>query len=89
MGFLKRRLSIAVWEIVLLLVAAVIIATVYRLYFSRAVALTQVCERLEAMQNSEAADMFEKLPDESARALAEMNRICQVRRPMRGLTPPQ
>ena len=89
MRFLKRRFSLAVWELIALLVAAIIVATVYRLYFSRAVALTQVCERLEAMQNSEAADMFDKLPDESARALAEMNRICQVRRPMRGLTPPQ
>jgi hypothetical protein len=87
--FLKRRFSLAVWEVIALLVAAIIFATVYRLYFSRAVALTQVCDRVEAMQNSEAADMFDKLPDESARALAEVNRLCQVRRPMRGLTPPQ
>ena len=89
MGFLKRRFSLAVWEVIALLVAAIIFATVYRLYFSRAVALTQVCDRVEAMQNSEAADMFDKLPDESARALAEVNRLCQVRRPMRGLAPPQ
>ena len=36
MGFLKRRISASVWELLLLLVAAVIFATVYRVYFSRA-----------------------------------------------------
>ena len=45
MTFLKRRVSAAVWELLLVLVAAIIFATVYRIYFSRAVTLTQVCER--------------------------------------------
>jgi hypothetical protein len=81
--FLKRRISAAVWELLLLLLIAVIFATVYRIYFSRAVALTQVCERLETMQNSETADMFDKLSGDAADSFKEMNRICQVRRPMR------
>ena len=46
MTFLKRRVSAAVWELLLLLVAAIIFATVYRIYFSRAVTLTQVCEKI-------------------------------------------
>ena len=46
MTFLKRRVSAAVWELLLLLVAAIIFATVYRVYFSRAVTLTQVCEKI-------------------------------------------
>jgi hypothetical protein len=81
--FLKRRVSATVWELLVLLVVAIIFATVYRIYFSRAVALTQVCERLEAMQNSETADMFDKLTGDAAESFKEMNRICQVRRPMR------
>ena len=84
MRFFKRRISATVLELTVLLVVAVIFATVYRLYFSRAVALTQVCERLEAMQNSETADMFDKLTGDAAESLKEMNRLCQVRRPMRG-----
>jgi hypothetical protein len=70
-------------ELLILLAIAIVFATVYRLYFSRAVALTQVCERLEAMQNSETADMFAQLTGDAADALREMNRLCQVRRPMR------
>ena len=50
MTFLKRRVSAAVWELLLVLVAAIIFATVYRIYFSRAVALTQVCERFSELQ---------------------------------------
>ena len=61
MTFLKRRISAAVWELLLLLVAAIIFATVYRIYFSRAVALTQVCERIAELQNGENADMFNRL----------------------------
>jgi hypothetical protein len=82
--FLNRRISAKVWELLVLLVIAIIFATVYRLYFSRAVALTQVCERLEAMQNSETADMFDKLTGDAADSFQEANRICRVRRPMRG-----
>ena len=58
MPFLKRRISAAIWELLLLLVIAIVFATVYRIYFSRAVALTQVCDRFETMQNGETADMF-------------------------------
>ena len=83
MGFLKRRISATVWELLVLLVIAIAFATVYRIYFSRAVALTQVCERLDTMQNSETADMFDKLTGDAADSLKEMNRLCEVRRPMR------
>ena len=80
MTFLKRRVSAAVWELLVLLVAAIIFATVYRIYFSRAVTLTQVCERIEELQNGENADMFKSAPSDS---LNDINRLCQVRRPMR------
>jgi hypothetical protein len=83
--FLKRRFSIAVWEILLVLVVAIVFATVYRIYFSRAVTLTQVCERIEAIQNDEIADMFQNLSEDGAVSLRELNTLCQVRRPMRGL----
>lgn len=83
MTFLKRRVSAAIWELLVLLVLAVVFATVYRIYFSRAVALTQVCERLETIQNSETADMFDKLAGDAAQSLKEMNQLCQVRRPMK------
>jgi hypothetical protein len=83
MGFLKRRISATVWELLVLLVIAIAFATVYRMYFSRAVALTQVCERLDTMQNSETADMFDKLTGDAADSWKEMNRLCEVRRPMR------
>ena len=83
MKFLKRRFSIAVWELLALLAAAVIVATVYRVYFSRAVALTQVCERLAEIQNDEVADAFDKLSGDAAQWLQEVNRMCEVRRPMK------
>ncbi len=83
MSFLKRTITAKVWELVILLVIAIAFATVYRIYFSRAVTLTQVCERLEAIQNDETADMFDKLTGDAALSLREMNRLCQVRRPMR------
>jgi hypothetical protein len=78
-----RRISVSVLELLILLAIAVVFATVYRLYFSRAVTLTQVCERLETMQNSETADMFDKLAGDAAESWKEANRLCQVRRPMR------
>jgi hypothetical protein len=83
-SFLKRRISVSVLELLILLILAILFATAYRLYFSRAVTLTQVCERMETMQNSETADMFAKLEGDAADALNEINRLCQVRRPMRG-----
>ena len=82
MNFMKRRISATVWELLLLLVVAIVFAAAYRIYFSRAVALTQVCERLEAIQNDEVADMFNKLSEDASQSLKEVNRICQIRRPM-------
>jgi hypothetical protein len=87
MTFLKRRVSAAIWELLVLLVIAVAFATAYRIYFSRAVTLTQVCERFETMQNSETADMFGNLEGDAAQALKEINQLCQVRRPMRDAAP--
>jgi hypothetical protein len=81
-SFLMRRISVSVLELLILLAIAIVFATVYRLYFSRAVTLTQVCERFETMQNSETADMFDKLTGDAADSFKEMNRLCQVRRPM-------
>jgi hypothetical protein len=78
MTFLKRRISAAVWELLLLLIAAIVFATVYRVYFSRAVALTQVCEKLAEMQNGENADMFKR---DTSDSLNDINRLCQLRRP--------
>ena len=83
MGFLNRVVYAKVWELAVLLFAIVIIATVYRVYFSRAVALTQVCERLAEIQNDEVADAFDKLSGDAAQWLKEVNRICEVRRPMK------
>ena len=83
MSFLKRRISFSVWELLVLLILAIAFATAYRLYFSRAVTLTQVCERFETMQNSETADMFAKLEGDAADSFKEINRLCEVRRPMR------
>ena len=48
-----------------MLIAAIIFGTVYRIHFSRAVALTQVCERFSELQNGEAADMFSRMGDAS------------------------
>jgi hypothetical protein len=81
--FLNRVVYAKVWELLVLLVVVVIVATVYRLYFSRAVALTQVCERLAEIQNDEVADAFDKLSGDAAQWLKEVNRICEVRRPMK------
>jgi hypothetical protein len=81
--FLKRRISAAVWELLLLLVIAIVFATVYRIYFSRAVALTQVCERLQDIQNDENADMFNSLTGDVGQWLKEVNRICEIRRPVK------
>jgi hypothetical protein len=77
MTFLKRRVSAAVWELLIVLV----VATIYRIYFSRAVTLTQVCERFETLQNGEAAEMFNRL--DASDSLNDINRLCQLRRPMR------
>jgi len=81
MSFLKRRVSAPVWELLLLLLLAIVFATVYRIYFSRAVALTQVCERFADLQNGEAADMFSRM--DASDSLNDINRLCQLRRPMR------
>ena len=83
MAFLHRVVYAKVWELIVLLVVIIAIATVYRIYFSRAVALTQVCERLAEIQNDEVADMFEKLSGDAAEWLKQVNRICEVRRPMK------
>ena len=83
MRFLNRVVYAKVWELFVLLVVVIIVATVYRLYFSRAVALTQVCERLAEIQNDEVADAFDKLSGDAAQWLKEVNRICEVRRPMK------
>jgi hypothetical protein len=80
---LNRVIYAKVWELLVLLVVIGIVATVYRLYFSRAVALTQVCERLSEIQNDEVADAFDKLSGDAAQWLKEVNRICEVRRPMK------
>jgi hypothetical protein len=80
---LRRRFSIAVWELLVLLVIIAAVATVYRVYFSRAVALTQVCERLADIQNDEVADAFDKLSGDAAQWLKKVNRLCEVRRPMK------
>jgi hypothetical protein len=82
-SLLKRTVSAKVWELAILLALALVFATVYRVYFSRAVTLTQVCERLEAVQNGETADMFDKLAGDAAQSFQEMNRLCELRRPIR------
>jgi hypothetical protein len=82
-AFLNRVVYAKVWELLVLFVVIAAIATVYRIYFSRAVALTQVCERLAEIQNDEVADMFDKLSGDAAQWLREVNRICEVRRPMK------
>lgn len=83
MAFLHRVVYAKVWELIVLLVVIIAIATVYRIYFSRAVALTQVCERLAEIQNDEVADMFDKLSGDASEWLKQVNRICEVRRPMK------
>ena len=83
MRFLNRVVYAKVWELLVLLVVIVVGATVYRIYFSRAVALTQVCDRLAEIQNDEVADAFDKLSGDAGQWLKEVNRICELRRPMR------
>lgn len=80
MTFLKRRISAAVWELLLILVAAIIFATVYRIYFSRAVTLTQVCEKVAALQSGDGADLFK---GDTSGSLNDINELCQLRRPKR------
>ena len=36
-----------------------------------------------AIQNGETADIFDKLTGDAAESFKEMNRLCEVRRPMR------
>ena len=83
MSFLKRRISAAVWEVMLLLVLVIVFSTVYRIYFSRAEALTQVCTRLQDIQTDDNADMFNSLAGEVGQWLQEVNQICEVRRPVK------
>ena len=83
MKFLNKVLYAKVWELLVLLLAIVVVATVYRLYFSRAVALSQVCERLQDIQNDENADAFNSLTGDVGHWLKDVNRICEVRRPMK------
>lgn len=83
MKFLNKVVYAKVWELLVLLLVIIVGATVYRIYFSRAVALTQVCDRLAEIQNDEVADAFDKLSGDAAQWLKEVNRICEVRRPMR------
>ena len=80
MTFLKRRVSAAVWELLVLLAVAVIAATVYRIYFSRAVALTQICEKIATLQSGDNGDVFK---GDTSDSLNDINRICQLRRPNR------
>jgi hypothetical protein len=81
--FLNKVLYAKVWELLVLLAVIIAAATIYRIYFSRAVALTQVCDRLAEIQNDEVADAFDKLTGDAAQWLREVNRICEVRRPMK------
>ena len=81
--FLHKVVCAKVWELLVLLVFLAAVATVYRVYFSRAVALTQVCERLQDLQSDENADAFTSLAGEVGKWLQEVNRICQIRRPIR------
>jgi len=81
--FLNKVVYAKVWELLVLLLAIVAVATVYRIYFSRAVALTQVCERLQDIQNDENADMFNSLTGDAGQWLKDVNRICEVRRPIK------
>jgi hypothetical protein len=81
--FLNKVVYAKVWELLIVLLVIAAFATVYRLYFSRAVALTQVCERLQDLQNDENADAFNSLAGEVGQWLQEVNRICDIRRPIR------
>ena len=81
--FLNKVLYAQVWELLIVLAIIVAAATIYRVYFSRAVALTQVCERLQDLQNDENADAFNSLAGEAGEWLKDVNRICAIRRPIR------
>ena len=83
MKFLNKVVYAKVWELLVLLLAIIVVTTVYRIYFSRAVALTQVCERLKDIQNDENADMFNSLTGDAGQWLKDVNRICEVRRPIK------
>ena len=85
--FLNKVLVVKVWELLVMLVVVAALATVYRLYFSRAVALTQVCERLQDLQNDENADAFNTLSGDAGQWLQEVNRICEIRRPIEETAP--
>jgi hypothetical protein len=88
-NFLHRRVSAKIWELLVLLAVIAAIATVYRIYFSRAVALTQVCDRLQELQNDEIADVFNSLDGEAGQWLKEVNRLCEIRRPIKETPPTQ
>ncbi len=81
--FLDKAISAKVWQLLVLLAVIAVFATVYRFYFSRAVALTQVCERLQDLQNDENADVFNSLAGEVGQWLQDVNRICEIRKPIR------
>ena len=80
MTFLKRRVSIAIWELLAILIAAIVFATVYRVYFSRAVTLSQVCEKIAAYQSGDNTDV---LKGDTSDSLNDINELCQLRRPKR------
>jgi hypothetical protein len=82
-SFLNKVLYAKVWELLVALAVIFVFAAVYRTYFSRAVALTQVCERLQDLQNDENADAFNSLAGEVGQWLQDVNRICEIRRPIR------
>jgi hypothetical protein len=79
MTFLKQRVSTAIWELLLLLAFVIIFASLYRIYFSRAVALTQVCEKIAAFQSSNS----DALKGDAGDSLNDINELCQIRRPQR------
>jgi hypothetical protein len=81
--FLNKTLNVRIWQLAILFALLVGAAAAYRVYLSRAVALTQVCERLQDMQNDENADAFNSLAGEVGQWLRDVNRICEIRRPMR------
>jgi hypothetical protein len=81
--FLNKVLYVKVWQLLILLAIIAGFTIVYRVYFSRAVALTQVCVRLQDLQNDENADLFNSLAGEVGQWLQEVNRVCEIRRPMR------
>jgi predicted transcriptional regulator len=89
MKFLNKVVYAKVWELLVILVVIVVAATIYRIYLSRAVALTQVCERLQELQNDEIADVFNSLGGEPGQWLKEVNRLCEIRRPIKETQPSQ